>query len=194
MRIDTDLIGPDYTRATLKGTLDVSPEPPTPTGDHKLKVVLRSKKEGKVIKESTLVAGKDPLNWKLDSGVVEGWYPVGYGKQPLYDLEISLLDEVSTILYPDFKLLQRERLAYASQSATVIATSNTRVAFRHAEVVQDKLDNQEGTTFLFEVNGVRVFCGGSNWIPSDSFLTEIEPGRYRRWVELLVREPQPSIS
>lgn len=52
--------------------------------------------------------------------------------------------------------------------------------------MQEPLQGQEGTSFLFEVNGVRVFCGGSNWIPADSFLTEIEPERYRRWVELLV--------
>jgi beta-mannosidase len=71
------------------------------------------------------------------------------------------------------------------QSDKELSTSRTRVAFRHAEVVQDKLDGQEGTTFLFEVNGVRVFCGGSNWIPADNFLTEIKPERYRKWVELL---------
>jgi len=72
----------------------MAPKPPTPTEDYKLKVVLRSK-EGKVVKETTLVAGKDPLNWTLDKGTVETWYPVGYGKQPLYELEITLVDEVS---------------------------------------------------------------------------------------------------
>ena len=60
-------------------------------------------------------------------------------------------------------------------------------------MVQDKLLDQEGRTFLFEVNNIRIFCGGafiynfpmaplrsdrrtlngsgSNWIPADSFLT-----------------------
>jgi beta-mannosidase len=78
----------------------------------------------------------------------------------------------------------------------MLATSHKRVAFRHAQVVQDPLEGQEGTTFLFEVNGVRVFCGGSNWIPADSFLTEIEPGRYRRWMNLLVSTGQllPGVS
>ena len=32
--------------------------------------------------------------------------------------------------------------------------------------------DQEGLTFLFEVNNIRIFCGGSNWIPADSFLTK----------------------
>ncbi len=132
-----------------------------------------------MVKEATLQAGKDPLNWYLDGGAVEGWYPVGYGKQPLYDLEITLLDKVRSAAWIDC-------LTNIPQNGTELSTSSTRVAFRHAEVIQEKLEGQKGTTFLFEVNGVRVFCGGSNWIPADNFLTEIKPERYREWVELLV--------
>lgn len=68
----------------------------------------------------------------------------------------------------------------------MVQTTHTRVAFRDAQVIQDKLIDQEGTTFLFQINGVRMFCGGSNWIPGDNFFTEMEPERYRRWVELMV--------
>jgi len=60
------------------------------------------------------------------------------------------------------------------------------VAFRTAKVIQAPLDGQPGTSFVFEINGVRIFCGGSNWIPADSFLTEIKSDRYRAWVELMV--------
>ena len=35
-----------------------------------------------------------------------------------------------------------------------------KFGFRRAVVVQDELIDQEGRTFLFEINGVRVFCGG----------------------------------
>jgi hypothetical protein len=41
--------------------------------------------------------------------------------------------------------------------------------------VQDKLVDQEGLTFLFEINNIRIFCGGSNWIPADNFLTTLVP-------------------
>ena len=68
-----------------------------------------------------------------------------------------------------------------------MAEATTRTAFRNVKVVQEPLQDQPGTSFLFEVNNVRIFCGGSNWIPADSFLTEIEPERYRKWVDLLVR-------
>jgi beta-mannosidase len=65
-----------------------------------------------------------------------------------------------------------------------------RIAFRRVRIVEEKLVNQEGLTFLFEVNNIRIFCGGghlfyllrpefyrlnlasgSNWIPADSFIT-----------------------
>lgn len=61
-----------------------------------------------------------------------------------------------------------------------------------------------GTTFLFAVNGVRMFMGGasspsvfllvsvltraragSNWIPADNFLTTVTPTRFRAWLTLL---------
>ena len=35
-----------------------------------------------------------------------------------------------------------------------------RIAFRRAQVVQTKLIDEEGLTFLFEINNIRIFCGG----------------------------------
>jgi len=42
----------------------------------------------------------------------------------------------------------------------VLDKKTDKVAFRRALVVQDKLIDQEGLTFLFEINNVRIFCGG----------------------------------
>jgi beta-mannosidase len=79
------------------------------------------------------------------------------------------------------------------QKGTILDSVTKRTAFRSAKVVQEPLEGQDGTSFVFEVNGIRIFCGGSNWIPADSFLTEIEPGRFRRWVELMVSRSGASI-
>lgn len=78
------------------------------------------------------------------------------------------------------------RVVAHHQDGTTLDTVTRRVAFRTAKVIQQPLDGQPGTSFVFEVNGVRIFCGGSNWIPADSFLTEIKADRYRAWVELMV--------
>ncbi|KAI0824742.1 glycoside hydrolase family 2 protein [Trametes gibbosa] len=98
------------------------------------------------------------------SGNLDLWYPVGYGKQPMYSAEIKISDKDGVLL--DFK--------------------KQKFAFRRVQIVQDELEGQEGRSFLFEVNNIRIFCGGSNWIPADSFLTTLTPERYRKWLQLLV--------
>ncbi|KAL4241994.1 Beta-mannosidase glycosyl hydrolase [Abortiporus biennis] len=103
-------------------------------------------------------------DFKLSKGVLDLWYPVGYGSQVFYEVMIWVYDEQDNML--DSKI--------------------QKMAFRRAEVVQDTLIDQEGRTFLFEINNIRIFCGGSNWIPADSFLTTVTPERYRQWLQLLV--------
>ncbi|TCD70426.1 hypothetical protein EIP91_003507 [Steccherinum ochraceum] len=119
-----------------------------------------------LIGQSAMKITESPFSAKfsLSAGVFELWYPVGYGKQPIYTAEIIIADEQGKVL--DKKV--------------------EKFAFRRARVVQDELIDQEGRTFLFEINNIRVFCGGSNWIPADSFLTTVTPERYRAWLQLLV--------
>ena len=45
------------------------------------------------------------------------------------------------------------------------------IGFRRVRLVEERLKDQEGLSFFFEINNVPIFCGGSNWIPADSFLT-----------------------
>ncbi|RDB22567.1 Beta-mannosidase B [Hypsizygus marmoreus] len=109
-------------------------------------------------------SGNCKVSFEWAPGKLSLWYPVGYGAQPLYTVEAELADENGKIL--DHKTI--------------------KVAFRRARVVQDSLIDQDGLTFLFEINNVRIFCGGSNWIPADSFLTTVTPERYRQWLQLIV--------
>lgn len=110
------------------------------------------------------VQGQYKANFKLSRGAYEPWYPIGYGKQPIYSVEVLIAD---------------------SQKNT-LDIQTEKIGFRRVKVVQDELIDQPGRTFLFEVNNIRVFCGGSNWIPADSFLTTMTRDRYRAWLQLLV--------
>lgn len=112
--------------------------------------------------------GYAKIAFDFAAGQLDLWYPVGYGEQPLYTVEVEL----------------------ANENGEVLDTKTLKVAFRRARVIQDKLIDQEGLTFLFEINNVRIFCGGSNWIPADSFLTTITPERYRAWLQLMVNGNQ----
>jgi beta-mannosidase len=74
------------------------------------------------------------------------WYPHGYGDQPLYTVN-------ATIIHGEHELHSIFR----------------RTGFRKTELVQTP--DSVGKTFYFRVNGVDVFCGGSDWIPADSFVS-----------------------
>lgn len=42
----------------------------------------------------------------------------------------------------------------------MLDTKSLKIAFRRARVVQEKILDQEGLTFLFEINNIKIFCGG----------------------------------
>ncbi|KZP32901.1 glycoside hydrolase family 2 protein [Athelia psychrophila] len=109
-------------------------------------------------------SGRYRTEFVFTAGSVDLWYPVGYGKQPIYTVEVKIADEQGQLL----------------------DSKTDKVSFRRARVVQEKLIDQPGLTFLFEINNIRIFCGGSNWIPADSFFNNITDERYRAWLQLLV--------
>ena len=82
----------------------------------------------------------------------ELWWPNGYGKQPLYEVEV---------------ILHRDG---ASDSAP-LDRRTYQVGLRTIELRQQ--EDEWGRSFVFVVNGVPVFAKGSNWIPADSFPTRI---------------------
>lgn len=130
--------------------------------------------DGAPIASSTAVpaeSGHANVSFDFKPGELKLWYPVGYGEQPLYAVTVQLTDE----------------------HGKPVDTKTERTAFRRARIVQEKLVDQEGLTFLFEINNVRIFCGGSNWIPADSFLTTVTPRRYEDWLKLLVEGNQNMI-
>ncbi|NLE99341.1 MAG: glycoside hydrolase family 2 protein [Anaerolineales bacterium] len=95
----------------------------------------------------------------LASGAMEGvvsltvadpqlWWPNDYGTQPLYQVEVVLIDG---------EALRDQR--------------TFQVGLRTLELRQEP--DSHGTSFTFVVNGVPIFAKGANWIPADSFPTRI---------------------
>ncbi|KKD06200.1 glycoside hydrolase family 2 protein [Streptomyces sp. WM6386] len=82
------------------------------------------------------------------------WWPRGYGEQPLYDVELTLL-----------------------HGDDVLDVWRRRVGFRTVEL--DRSADEHGTGFTFVVNGERLFARGVNWIPDDVFPSRITRERYR---------------
>ncbi|KJZ76128.1 hypothetical protein HIM_04584 [Hirsutella minnesotensis 3608] len=97
----------------------------------------------------------------------ELWYPIRYGKQPLYTIEATLLDG-------------HDELDIVSK----------RIGLRKVELIQRPVKDKAGLSFFFQVNNVPIFCGGSNWIPADSFVTRLSRQRYHDWVRLVAEGNQ----
>lgn len=98
----------------------------------------------------------------------ELWMPNGYGGQGLYEVSVDVVKD-----------------------GLILHSESRRIGMRKVELVQEH--DTHGKSFYFRINGVDVFCGGSCWIPADSFLTNVTRERYRAWLELMVPANQKMI-
>ncbi len=83
------------------------------------------------------------------------WWPNGQGDQPMYSATATLIrgdEEIDAIEF--------------------------RFAVRTVRLMQEK--DAEGKSFVFVINGRKVFCKGADWIPADNFLPRIEDSRYEQ--------------
>ena len=86
------------------------------------------------------------------------WWPNGYGGQPLYTIRMELLD-----------------------GEEVLDVQEKRIGLRTMTVSREK--DEWGESFCHEVNGVRIFAMGADYIPEDNLLPRITPERTRRLLE-----------
>ena len=52
----------------------------------------------KAIDKIHLESGHAEINWEWSPGIIELWYPTNYGGQPLYSVELALMDQVNSSL------------------------------------------------------------------------------------------------
>lgn len=75
------------------------------------------------------------------------WWPRGYGEPSLYDVTVRLL-----------------------KNGVVLDERRFKYGIRSIELVRTDLTNDAGAgEFHFKVNGVKIFCKGTNWTPLDAF-------------------------
>lgn len=88
------------------------------------------------------------------------WWPSGMGAQPLYTVQATavLQADGQTISYPAFQL-----------------------GIRTVRLDQSRINERE-RLFAVEINGVRTFCKGGNWIPCDSIYARVDADKYSRLI------------
>lgn len=129
---------------------------------------------------STLVEISDPSGRKIDQGEIQGrgscrfivpnpslWYPLGYGKQPLYTFTATVGGSLHKV--------------------------SKRAGLRLVELVQRRLQGQKGLTFFFRVNNIPIYAQGTDWIPPDVFLPRMTLQKYRDWLTWAARGNQNMI-
>ncbi|KAG9002811.1 hypothetical protein FRB94_003614 [Tulasnella sp. JGI-2019a] len=127
-----------------------------------LRQIVREEKRG--LSSSELTVGEVELSWTFKDDEVELWWPVRYGSQSLYTVEVTIF----------------------SKTGDVLDRTTQQVGFRRVQLIQEELVDAEGTTFLFEINNQRIFMGGSNWVPADNMLTTIGAERYHKYLEAII--------
>ena len=90
------------------------------------------------------------------------WWPVGYGKQPLYSLDVTLTRTAEV----------------GTDAGAELGAWHRRVGLRTVEL--DTTPDDVGTAFTLRVNGQPVFVRGANWIPDDHLLTRLTRDRLAR--------------
>ena len=90
----------------------------------------------------------------IDSPLI--WWPRGYGEQPLYTVKAELFDEAGSLL----DVWER------------------RIGLRTVTMNTDK--DEWGNCFAHEVNGVKIFAMGADYIPEDNLFSRINKERTRK--------------
>ena len=92
------------------------------------------------------------------------WWPNGYGEQPLYTVRVELIC-----------------MKEDANAVEILDVWQRRIGLRTMTVSRQK--DEWGESFCHEVNGVRIFAMGADYIPEDNILPRVTPERTRSLLE-----------
>ena len=134
--------------------------------DGEVFLTVAVKQSGDAVEQVTLTAPngeivslKEGERQKIENPQL--WWPRGYGEQPLYTVEVKLLE-----------------------NETVVDSDSKRIGLRTMTVAREK--DEWGESFAHCVNGVQVFAMGADYIPEDNILSRVTPERTRELLERCV--------
>lgn len=90
------------------------------------------------------------------------WWPRPYGEQYLYTMRLELI-----------------------ANGAVIDSKEQEIGIRKVRLIEKPA--QDGTSFLFEVNGRRIFVRGANWVAASEVYTDVTDNDYEMFVHQAVQ-------
>ena len=127
-----------------------------PSDDQQVVVELLGP-DGSLIQRNTARTFEAKFEASLTIKNPQLWYPHIYGGQPLYTVTVQLPGHDST---------------------------SRKIGLRRLRLLQYPLKSEPGTSFVFEINNIRIFSGGSCWIPGDFMLPRMTRKRYSDWLKI----------
>src|SRR5690606_30440844 len=105
-----------------------------------------------------LVIDSDPSNGRAVARFTVAnaklWWPHNHGAQPLYDWSATL-----------------------SRAGKALDSRKGRFGIRTVRLIQEP-DSDGGVSFVFAINGKKIFMKGMNWTPADGMFCRVDQPRY----------------
>jgi beta-mannosidase len=112
---------------------------------------------GTYLHASSLMASDGRFEVEITVQNPQLWYPHSHGEQPLYKIFVEI---------PGYD------------------KKTQHIGLRRLQLLQHSLKDTTGTAFVFEINNLRMFLGGSCWIPGDFMLPRLNRESYSDWLRL----------
>ncbi|MCS7179904.1 MAG: glycoside hydrolase family 2 protein, partial [bacterium] len=107
--------------------------------------------------------GRNLKKFKINLPFVKLWYPYNLETPFLYNLKV-----------------------YLKTKDSIEDRRNVRFGLRKIEVVQK--DDGDGKSFIFEINGKKVYCKGANWVPPDTIFARVSKNKYKKLIDYAIEQ------
>lgn len=115
----------------------------------------------------------------------ELWWPNGYGEQPLYTLQMVILDK-------NEQAIQEKATIFGIRTIRILElqdkqeSNNWKISKKLQEIphIKETDLNEEHFGFQLLVNGCPIFCKGANWVPCEPFPSAVTDEKCRELLRL----------